>query len=455
LLSRRAELFLGFLCALVIGSQDAEAAFLTVCPTENETIRAEAHWQDTILNADGSARFAALLDNPPPLLPAACAIAELPFSAQQIAGVALYPEKNDQPEQLGLQGRWSEGKFQIAEIARPLPTPATTSSPAETAATANSDLPTAKAQHGKGRSAWIWGEEKWRNAAQGLLEKLAANGVTEIFVTVPIDRATGLMGDPEGLSRFISQARSQNIAVWAADGDPRAVLPEERAHWLARAKTYAAYNASAPKEMQLAGVALDVEPYLLPGYAASPVKWHQAYAEFVAEFAKEAGMPIDLAVPFWFNQAELTNGRLLDALAPHISVLTVMGYRTDVEIIRSITRPFLEWGSRQEKLIRIALEAGPLPDEEHRLYKKSEKGELWLIDLAGLSFAILLKEAKSNPVGATLAFSHAVPSPARRLTFHGEESKLLELLPLLENELAVWPSFKGIALHEFAPLFIR
>ncbi len=440
---------------MVIGSQGAEAAFLAICPAENETLKAEAHWQDTILNADGSKRFATLLDNPPPLLPAACTIAELPFSAQQIAGVALYPEKNDRPEQLGLQGRWSEGKFQIAEIARPLPTPVTASSSTETAATANSDSPTAKAQHGKGRSAWIWGEEKWRNAAQGLLEKLAAHGVTEIFITVPIDRATGLMGDPESLRRFIGQTRSQNIAVWAADGDPRAVLPEERAHWLARAKAYATYNALSPKEMRLEGVALDVEPYLLPGYAASPVKWHQAYAEFVAEFAKEAGMPIDLAVPFWFNQAELANGRLLDALASHISILTVMGYRTEADIILSITRPFLEWGDRQGKSIRIALEAGPLPDEEHRLYKKAEKGELWLVELAGLSFTILLKEAQSNPTGASLAFSHAVPSPARRLTFHGEENKLLELLPLLENELAVWPSFKGIALHEFAPLFIR
>jgi hypothetical protein len=418
-------------------------------------MRAQAYWQDNILNASGGERFVALLDNHPPTLPDDCTVAELPFPARQIAGVALYPEKNDRPEQLGLQGRWIEGKFQIAEIARHTPQLVLANSQIETAPPVPHDPPAAPTHHPRGRSAWVWEIEKWRNGSPGLLEKLVAHGMTEIFITVQIDRSTGLISDGEALSRFVGHARSKNIAVWAADGDPRAVLPEERAHWLARAKAYATYNASVPKEMRLQGIELDVEPYLLQGYSASPTKWHQAYAEFVAEFANAADMPIDLAVPFWFSEAKLANGRLLDALVPHISVLTVMGYRTDIEIIRSIARPFLEWGTHQGKQVRIALEAGPLPDEEHRLYKKAENGELWLIDLAGMSFAILLKEAKSNPMGVSLAFSHAVLSPARRLTFHGDEDKLLELIPRLEKEFAAWPSFKGIALHEFSMLFTR
>jgi hypothetical protein len=97
--------------------------------------------------------------------------------------------------------------------------------------------------------------------------------------------------------------------------------------------------------------------------------------------------------------------------------------------------------------VRIALEAGPLPDESLRIFRPAAAGELWLLPAGGRALAVLLEHPAAGLPGRGFAFSHAVPRPGSRSSFRDDLPALRRLLPGLENEWRAWPQFGGVALH--------
>jgi hypothetical protein len=297
------------------------------------------------------------------------------------------------------------------------------------------------------RSAWMWRPADWRESATALFDRLARHDARIVYVTVPIRE--GAVEQPDRLGDFIASAGSKGIAVWVVLGDPHAVLPSERARFAQWAQIYAAYNVASPPERRLAGLQLDIEPYLLPGYAQDPAAWDAAYVEAVNLIAKAtAGLPVEVAVPVWFGSA-IRQGRVLDRLAPDIQTIAVMDYRTDERQIIDDAVPFLTWGRDKGKGIRIAVEFGALPDEEIRIYRATpaQTGELWRIPLESGEALVLLDQAVQYPAGTTLSFVRKSIVPGNALTFHGSRDHIADILRSLEAELTPWPSFLGMAIH--------
>jgi hypothetical protein len=156
-------------------------------------------------------------------------------------------------------------------------------------------------------------------------------------------------------------------------------------------------------------------------------------------------------VPFWWSGQPYRGGSLLDALAPHVDAVAVMNYRTDPARIRESAEPFLAWGARHRRSVRIALEAGPIDDEVVRHYRPAKSGELWLIELGGQPVLALLDKPAAVSTGRAFAFSHQTGAPGGAVTFRGKTRELVALTAQLEAEWAAWPGFAGVALHEFEP----
>jgi hypothetical protein len=300
------------------------------------------------------------------------------------------------------------------------------------------------------RATWVWRAADWRERGAGLLDWAAAHGVRELFISVPF--RDGAVGEPAALAAFIRTAGARGIRVLSVDGDPHMVLPEQQPALARIVRAYAAYNARVEPAARLAGLQFDVEPYLLPAdlpeRGAGKADWDARYLAMARTLREAAGsLRLELVVPFWWDGKTA----LLDGLAPLVDGVTVMDYRTDPQQIAGFAVPFLDWGARHGKQVRIALEAGPIAAETQRRYVRAAAGEtadLLRLDLEGRQVLALLREPVTAGADAfRLQSTREIDGSAT--TFNKDKAALLRLLPALEADFGAWDgAFGGMALHE-------
>ncbi|HWI35525.1 MAG TPA: hypothetical protein VNU64_03640 [Burkholderiales bacterium] len=296
------------------------------------------------------------------------------------------------------------------------------------------------------RALWARPAQSWMNDAAALLAKAERAGADTLFVTVPV--MEGSVEQPQRLAEFVSAANARRVAIWAVLGDPRAVTPDGQAQLSKVAAAFDAYNRSAAPAAKLAGVQYDIQPYLNPGYAAAPEAWQEAYLATLQELRQQAALPVDVAIPFWWNDPAL-----LEPLAEYVDSITVMDYRTDPLAIRSLAQPFLDWGAQHGRRVRIALEYGPIPDRTHRHYRPAQEGDVALVSASGTPALVKLAERRpaAPPIERVYQQSHDTIAPGRNITFAGQREALLKITTELEQLWSAWPGFAGIALHGFEP----
>jgi hypothetical protein len=291
------------------------------------------------------------------------------------------------------------------------------------------------------RSAWAWQPQLWQETPASLLDRLRAQHIDRVYITVPLDDDASV-ATPAKLAAFVEAAARQGLGVWAVDGDPHAVLPSEREKFRTRSAALAAYNRRHPTTGRLAGVQYDIEPYLVPGFALDPDRWTAAYLDTLAMLGAAAEMPVEAALPFWFR-FEKWGEKLADA----VESIALMDYRTDAAEIERSALPALVWGTTYRRAVHIGLELGPLGDEERRRFRCAESGELWRVALGDQHALLLLLAPQKNPLGESYALTSQNRMPGSGVTFNGRESLVDTVLPPLVAAFEAWPAYAGIALH--------
>lgn len=302
------------------------------------------------------------------------------------------------------------------------------------------------------RSAWIWSPAAWTTleGRSMLWTHVRRERLSALYLTVPVDGS--VVHEPRQLAGFIEEAAARGVSVWAVAGDPHDVLPAARPALLARAEAYAAYNAAVPVTQRLAGLQLDIEPYLLPGFALAPGYWRERYLETfrAVRDTLRGRAPLDLVVPVWWGTHPEWGERFLHGIAAPGVSLTVMNYRTQLEALRAGAQPFLDAGERFGYKVRMGLETGPLPDEQRRIYHPAPAGApatLWLQDQGAMPFLVLLATPRADLTGVPYAFTRETVAPASNLTFGRERPRREDVLRMLAIEWSAWTSFAGVALH--------
>lgn len=297
------------------------------------------------------------------------------------------------------------------------------------------------------RSTWVWRPGDWIDGGPALLDWAAAQGIGELFVTVPLKDGAAVRA-PDLLAAFVRQAGARGIGIHSVDGDPHMVLADAIPAVAKRVQAYAAYNAAQPPEARLRGVQFDVEPYLLPDNVLPASRRDAAYLDMARAVKTAAGdgLRVEFVVPFWWGK----NQALLDALAPHADALAVMDYRTDREQIVDFAIPFLDWAGAHGRRVRIALEAGPIDPEVQRRYVRAADGpgDLLAVDVAGRQVLALLRQPLAAPDARVYRLQSTRAIDGSATTFHKDKAALLRLLPGLEAEFGAWDGFGGIAVHE-------
>lgn len=291
-------------------------------------------------------------------------------------------------------------------------------------------------------AAWIWDSGKWRDAPSTLIGSARLRGVGRLFIT--LDISDGALRHERELRRFVAMARAAGIAVEAVEGDPRMVLSDGLKAATARARAYAAYQQKAAAAERLAGIQYDVEPYVLPGWGDHPVSY-SGWAEAILRLSAAAGEKVDLVLPFWVSGEE--DGReFLRRVEPATRSLTIMSYRTEAPVLTQIAEPLLAWGAARGIKVRLALEAGQLPDETEEVFRPAASGTLAVAGGPHPRVYLLGKEGIME--GARMfERSHKILIPAQRLSFLGNEEAMAQLAGATAPVFSAWPSFSGFALH--------
>ena len=296
------------------------------------------------------------------------------------------------------------------------------------------------------RATWAWSPNAWRERADAMLDWAAGQQIGELFINVPV--RDGRVAESEALAAFVRQAASRGIAVTAFEDGPELILPTERRAATLRMRAYVAYNAQAADKERLKAVQIDVQPQLLSPDKLPLAARNGDYLDLLAALRKAAGkMTLDVVAPVAWSGEEA----LLGGLARHADALTVRNYRTDPDEIKRHAAPFLDWGVKHGKQVRIALEAGPTGIGIERRYRRmgpGAKGDLLLFDIGGQQVLVLLKvaAAQDEAVGYLLGGRRDIAGSAT--TFHFDKPALMRLLPQLERSFGAWKSFGGMAVHE-------
>ncbi|MEY4592757.1 MAG: hypothetical protein RIR18_1652 [Pseudomonadota bacterium] len=299
------------------------------------------------------------------------------------------------------------------------------------------------------RATWLWNPNEWRNATDFRFQSLINHGIKVLFITVPVDLVSGEVEHANQLAAFITTARQAGIEVWAVLGDPQAVIDSERGKFTRMARAYDYYNRHSPPDAQLAGIQYDIEPYLNRGYEIDATPWLAAYIATLHELKKAANLPIDFAVPFFWASEKSQQGLLLDEITPFADSLTVMAYRTDPSQIRAFAQPFLEWGSRTHREVRIALEAGPIADSRLLHYAPANAGRMALLESGKYGALLELVDSVDATSLRTFQQYRFSTHSGGTVSFAMRQQELLDLVPELEKQWSKWPAFSGVALHEF------
>ncbi|GAB7052788.1 hypothetical protein [Catenuloplanes indicus] len=204
------------------------------------------------------------------------------------------------------------------------------------------------------RSMWLWS----RAEAAEVVPWAAARGVREIFAYVETDVAR----TPQlaRLKEIRKRAGAVGIKLVALNGDPA---------WIADPAQAVAWRKAVTATGLFAGLHVDVEPHVLPGWAAHRATLGARYLSMLDKLRAGATLPIEADVAFWYGEVTVTGGHNLAAeTLKRVDAVTVMSYRdtaTGPNSMYEISRDWLTRGTKAGKKVRLGAETAVLTDCAH------------------------------------------------------------------------------------------
>ena len=419
----------------------AQSATLLLCPGA-PLASPGAVTQDT--TTPMGARMRAIVTEAPGKPEPGCRALPLNVAASGVQAVHILPPGAAPGATIRLQGEEQGKEFTV--IGHTLGDNRSPAAPAASDRATQQPTDAAQVRRSAPRATWAWSPNAWRERAAGMLDWAVAQQMGELFVNVPV--RAGQVAEPQALAAFVRQAASRGIAVTAFEEGPELILPTAREDAIGRMRAYVAYNAQAGKDARLKSVQFDVQPQLLAPDKLPPAARDRHYLDLLGALRKVAGdLPLEFVVPAaWAGEDALLRG-----LASNADALTVRNYRTDPDEIEGNAAPFLDWGARHGKRVRIALEAGPAGIGVERQYRRAgpgAKGDLLMFDIGGQNVLLVLKAPAKQDEAVAYALDGRRDIAGSATTFHFDKPALMRLLPRLELAFGAWKSFGGMVVHE-------
>jgi hypothetical protein len=348
---------------------------------------------------------------------------------------------------------------------------------------------------------WVWSTEAiLADAAEhaALKDLVAEQRIDRVFLYLPAGRGSAPSAgfvpfDGAVLGPLVAELRALGALVYALDGDPEYVRPENHAGVVRTVERVVAHNQSVPAEQRFYGVRYDVEPYLLPGFQgparADILAGYVRLIRDVSAAARRGGLVVGVDIPFWLDAADEVSGdgfyAMLDGLnAPvleHVLGLVddvaLMAYRTFSSgpdgVLTHVEGELVRARSTGTDVF-IGVETTRIHDEELHTFRgpgraglplrtdgswvviqalDDGRARVWLID-GDRARDALLQAAGGDSRSLTYWFAGVpVQLPGERLSYHslGLDAMRQTVGEVLRG-VADAPSFRGMAYHDYQGL---
>ena len=290
---------------------------------------------------------------------------------------------------------------------------------------------------------WIWDtQDRLARPDRSWETFLLRQGIGTVFVQIPRQL-------DDDLGHLVCELRTQGLQVHALFGDRHDVLAEGRRASLARLDELLRWQDTRPEQERFQGLHVDVEPYLLGGFAGARrqhlLTLYLYLMEEIEARAHQAGIPAGFDIPCWYDQGPALELAGVSQLAhQHIleraDAVALMSYRTSAEGVLQCSQSEREWAARLHKPLWLGLETESLPDEvSFRFAGTPRRGQahsqevLLVVDEAGQGQFVLGPDPRGGWVWPIVAEEK---SPARNLTFSAwSEARLEEVRGALQTQV--------------------
>ncbi|RCX16999.1 hypothetical protein DFP94_11060 [Fontibacillus phaseoli] len=208
------------------------------------------------------------------------------------------------------------------------------------------------------KTTWLWHTQLIKTSPAEILDFSESQHIGIIYLQI------SSKVDLDSYRTFIRQARSKQIEVHALNGAPDWALSTSRPKLDSFMKWIVDYQKTAAPEEMLAGIHVDIEPYLLPewktDWSGLVTQWQENIDALVQQ-AEAANLPISAALPFWLNNYKVpgSDQTLSSWMISRFESVTLMSYRDQAKAIYDTAKNELLEGERLNKKVYTGVETKP------------------------------------------------------------------------------------------------
>ena len=209
------------------------------------------------------------------------------------------------------------------------------------------------------QATWLWNPWMIVNNEAGTLAFLESKQLNKVYVQIDRDIPVKVYRS------FIEKAAAKGMSIYALDGAPDWVAPKgytsqnQLMNWLGQ------YQNGSTAAQKFAGVHLDVEPYLYSGWTsnqAATIKSYQALLQRAKTSTTSLNLPLEVDMPFWFDEIRYKNtygaGLLAEWVIANTDSVTIMAYRDDSSFIIDVVKNEIAMAGKNGKAIVVGVETG-------------------------------------------------------------------------------------------------
>lgn len=289
---------------------------------------------------------------------------------------------------------------------------------------------------------WVWDYHKALAQDRAILEACRRYKADRLMVQMPALEESGEIWS--SYAGLIYQAKAAGIEIFALDGYPEAIqTPTALVEKVRRILTLTGGKG-------LAGIQLDIEPYLLPNFFADDsgfVRYLAAIDQVKKAIAGRSRLSV--VMPFWFTSVSDGGRPVAFSVMDRVDEVAIMSYRTDVEELRVIAEDSLRYGDLVETPVWLSVETRALPLEHHVTLERESRRELADAYLDRSQRRLVLEPPSSNESGLDwFRMRSRITVRPERLTFAGKSR--LQVRSAISGVTASVsnPSLAGLIVHD-------
>ncbi len=205
---------------------------------------------------------------------------------------------------------------------------------------------------------WAWEYREVIDDPGQAVQTCRTHGCQRLLVQMPSDADSDELWS--GYAAALRWIDAQGIEAYALDGYPEAAYePARLAAKIERVLSLMSGGA-------LAGVQLDIEPYILPRFASDPDGFPR-YLEAVRmmKSVTQGRTRLSIVMPFWFSSIEARGRAVGFEVMDVADEVAIMSYRTDLDELQAIATDVLRYGDLVGRPVWLAVETRALPLERH------------------------------------------------------------------------------------------